>query len=443
MADAAAPDPGATSTADGGAPPEGDDGGSFYEEIGYNKILDVCDETSADEQLLERIRSLKEARGDCESLEASVRALEAELARAREQTRASIEEDSANQREVDERMNAIRETEEETKRLRDAIAGEKQLLVSLAREIDGLKASIDKGSGWSKEQAKEREALVDALAECQRENDDANERLARLKETANTHENDARRSEDKRDECARRIEELNREKDTIDANMHSLQQEIKQEEGRLVSLKSALEHSTLELGDLQSRCDDEKHSIEEVMDGIEELREAQSSASKEMAMLRHEQTMVQEELDKLTAENQAATRENEEQMKMVRMLAAESDRCVRSMGNCLFRVLMNQLYHLHIPVSIKKELAHLQKMRDSVDEQARAATREREQHDKEIDSLTAQIARLEGTDIPSVAKEVDAVARKIKRKEQELDIVQRKIGVSKVSSVPRPCRLLL
>ena len=75
----------------------------------------------------------------------------------------------------------------------------------------------------------------------------------------------------------------------------------------------------------------------------------------------------------------------------------------------------------------------MQKMRGSVDEQARAATMERERHEKEIDSLTAQIARLESTDIPSTAKEVDAVARKIRRKEQELDIVQRKIGVSKVS----------
>ena len=110
MADAAAPDPGDTtspaSAADGGALSQGDDGGSsFYE--GYNEIVENFDETSADEQVLERFRSLKETRGDCDSLETSVKALEADLARARQQTKASIEEDSTHQKEVDERMNVM------------------------------------------------------------------------------------------------------------------------------------------------------------------------------------------------------------------------------------------------------------------------------------------------------------------------------------------------
>ena len=225
--------------------------------------------------------------------------------------------------------------EEETKRLRDAIAGEEQRLVSLTRDIDGAKALIDEGAGWSKEQTEERKTLVQALEECQREADDANERLARLECTAATHEEEARRSEDQRDKCARRIEELNREKDTIDANVHSLQQEIEKEEGRLHSLQQEIEHSTKKLGDLQSLCYGEKHSIEQMTDGIEELREAQSSAAKEVANLRNEHALVREEVDKLVAENQAATRENEERVKQVTVLVADRDRCVRSMGNLL------------------------------------------------------------------------------------------------------------
>ena len=332
MADAARATPGTpgdpTSTADDGALSQGGDGGSFYDDIGYNKVIAEFDETSADEQLLGRIRSLKDARGECQSLEASVSALEAELARARQQTRASIEADSANQKEVDERMNAIREAEDETKRLRDAIPDEQQRLVSLARDIDRVQAAIDRGSGWTEEQSKERESLVLALEECQRETDDANERLARLKSTAKSHEESVRRSECERDECAGRIEALNREKDTTNANAQSLQREIEQEEGRLASLKSSLEHSTLELGDLQSRCDGEKRSIEQAADEIEELREAQSSASKEMALFEHEHVLVQEEIDKLVVENQGVALDIEERMKQVRILETERDRQV-------------------------------------------------------------------------------------------------------------------
>ncbi len=73
-------------------------------------------------------------------------------------------------------------------------------------------------------------------------------------------------------------------------------------------------------------------------------------------------------------------------------------------------------------------------MRGLIDAKSAGTDKEREAVQKTVDSLAVSTSTLESTSIPLTRKEIEVRRREIKRQEQNFNLVNKKIGLSKKGS---------
>ena len=85
--------------------------------------------------------------------------------------------------------------------------------------------------------------------------------------------------------------------------------------------------------------------------------------------------------------------------------------------------------------SLENDRAKTCKVKELINAKTSGADKERGVVQKEIDSLASITSMLESTSIPLSRKEIKVLKREIKRQDQNFNLVNRKIGLSKKGSV--------
>ena len=95
------------------------DSDEFYDDIGYNKLLDeynACD-CDKDHEISRSISKLRTHVDKCQELEKLIKDQASDLEHAKQQTSALMKLDATQQKESDEKMERIRKMEEDTQKI--------------------------------------------------------------------------------------------------------------------------------------------------------------------------------------------------------------------------------------------------------------------------------------------------------------------------------------
>ena len=389
-------------------PPEDNEESDFYEDIGYNKLIEDLQSTSSTDQNSDILKKINEKVSSCRQLEQTIREQAVELAAAKQKTTALQQEDAEQQKQSDEGLESIRKMEETALRLNSEIPTKEKRINDLSSEVHQNQIRIDKGPGPTNEQQLKKTTLSNAL-ECSRTNATENNiRLNKLRLNIKEMETEVETSIKQRDESLATLE-------TVSSNLCIAKEQQKEAAANVKEAKrckeilvETLRVARADLLDAKNEHDSEQKAIQRVEEEVEKLRVSQQNCSNEYEVFGKKEDAVVKELKSIQLNNKEIEVGNSNERKQLDMISKERD-------------------------GLDKERAKASKLRELIAAKTNTTDKERSQHQKEVDTLSSSITKVEN-DIPMLQKDVDVVKRDIKRSDHEFDMVSRKIGLTKRGS---------
>ena len=380
----------------------------FYEDIGYNKLIEDLQSTSSCKQDDELISKINEKVSQCRQLEQSIREQTQELAAAKQKTTTLQQQDTEQQKQSDEGLGSIRKMEETTLRLNNEIPTHEKRINDLASELEHNKVRIEQGPGPTNEQQFKKTTISNAL-ECSRANATENNiRLTNLRTNIKEMETEVETSIKQRDESVTALETVSSNLCIAKEQQQAALSQVKETERSKEILVETLRVAQSDLSDAKNEHDSEQKALQRVEEEVEELRVSQQNCSNEYEVLGKKEDAVVKELKSIQLSNKDIEVGNSNEQKQLDMISKERD-------------------------VLDKERAKASKLRELIAAKTNTTDKERAQYQKEVDTLSSNIAKVEN-DIPILQKDVDVVKRDIKRTDHEFDMVSRKIGLTKRGS---------
>jgi len=389
--------------------PHNEEESDFYEDIGYNKLLEDLQSTScSSEQDNELLSKINEKVSQCRQLEQSIKVQAAELVAAKQKTTTLQQHDAEQQKQSDEGLESIRKMEETALRLNNEIPNHEKRIDDLASEADENQIRIDKGPGPTNEQQLKKTTLSNAL-ECSRTNATENNiRLTNLRSNIKEMETEVETSIKQRDESLATLETVSGSLCTAKEQQQEAFARVIEAERSKEILVETLRVAKSDLSDAKNEHDSEQKAIQRVEEEVEELRVSQQNCSNEYEVLGKKEDAARKELKSMQLSNKEIEEGNKNEQKQLDVISKERG-------------------------VLDKERAKASKLRELIAAKTNTTDKERAQHQKEVDTLAISSTKVEN-DIPMLQKDADVLKRDIKRTDHEFDMVSRKIGLTKRGS---------
>ena len=140
------------------------DNDEFYDDIGYNKLLDEYNALAhKDHEISRSISKLRTHVDKCQELEKLIKDQASDLANAKQQTSGLMKLDATQQKESDEKMERIRKMEEDTQKIYNAITTKNGGIKEMESENNTVQRRIAYGPGPTDEQIEKKCTLSTAI----------------------------------------------------------------------------------------------------------------------------------------------------------------------------------------------------------------------------------------------------------------------------------------
>ena len=186
------------------------DNDEFYDDIGYNKLLDEYNALAhKDHEISRSISKLRTHVDKCQELEKLIEDQASDLEHAKQQTSALMKLDATQQKESDEKMVRIRNMEEDTQKKHNAITKHEERIKEMETENNTVQRRIAYGPGPTDEQIQKKCTLSTAI-DHYRSNAKVNcIRFAELKSQIERTEKEVEASIKERDQSIANLEAIN------------------------------------------------------------------------------------------------------------------------------------------------------------------------------------------------------------------------------------------
>ena len=388
--------------------PQEEDESDFYEDIGYNKLIEDLQSTSCTDQNNDILSKINEKVSMCRQLDQSIREQATELAAAKQKITTLQQQDTEQQKQSDEGLESIRKMEETALRLNNEIPTKEKRINDIASEVEENKVRIEQGPGPTNEQQLKKTTLSNAL-ECSRTNATENNiRLTNLRTNIKEMETEVETSIKQRDESLATLESVSSNLCIAKEQQQEAVANVKGATRSKEILVETLRVAQSDLVDAKNEHDSEQKAIQRVEEEVDELRVSEQNCSNEYEVLGKKEDAVVKELKSIQSSNKEIEVGNSNEQKQLDVISKERD-------------------------GLDKERAKAAKLRELIAAKTNTTDKERDQHQKEVDTLAISSTKVEN-DIPILQKDVDVVKRDIKRSDHEFDMVSRKIGLTKRGS---------
>ena len=385
------------------------DNDEFYDDIGYNKLLDEYNALAhKDHEISRSISKLRTHVDKCQELEKMIKDQASDLEHAKQQTSALMKLDATQQKESDEKIESIRNMEEETQKIYNAITKHKEHIEEMESENNTVQRRIAYGPGPTDEQIQKKCTLSNAI-DHYRSNAKVNcIRFAELKSQIERTEKEVEASIKERDQSIANLEAINGMIDIAQEREQNAALQVNEAERSREILIETLRVTKIDLADLKTELDGDKQIIHDCEQEIEELQKAQLSCTKEIEVLGQTEDKTTQELLRIRSENKEIEEGNRDKQQTLQVMYKDRD-------------------------SLNKERAKAYKVRELIAAKIAATDKERGIVQNEADVISVNITKLE-LEVPAIKKEMEVLRRDIKRADHEFELVSRKIGLSKQGS---------
>ena len=284
--------------------PASSDNDEFYDDIGYNKLLDEYNALAhKDHEISRSISKLRTHVDKCQELEKLIEDQASDLEHAKQQTSALMKLDATQQKESDEKIESIRNMEEETQKIYNAITKHKEHIEEMESENNAVHRRIAYGSGPTDEQIQKKCTLSNAI-DHYRSNAKVNcIRFAELKSQIERTEKEVEASIKERDQSIANLEAINGMIDIAQEREQNAALQVNEAERSREILIETLRVTKIDLADLKTELDGDKQIIHDCEQEIEELQKAQLGTTKEIEVLGQTEDKTTKELQRIRSEN--------------------------------------------------------------------------------------------------------------------------------------------
>ena len=385
------------------------DNDEFYDDIGYNKLLDEYNALAhKDHEISRSISKLRTHVDKCQELEKLIKDQASDLEHAKQQTSALMKLDATQQKESDEKMVRIRNMEEDTQKKHNAITKHEERIKEMETENNTVQRRIAYGPGPTDEQIQKKCTLSTAI-DHYRSNAKVNcIRFAELKSQIERTEKEVEASIKERDQSIANLEAINGMIDIAQEREQNAALQVNEAERSREIWIETLRVAKIDLADLKTELDGDKQIIHDCEQEIEELQKAQLSCAKEIEVLGQTEDKTTQELQRIRSENKEIEEGNHDKQQTLQVMYKDRD-------------------------SLNKERAKAYKVRELIAAKIAATDKERGIVQNEADVISVNITKLE-LEVPAIKKDMELLKRHIKRADHEYELVSRKIGLSKQGS---------